>query len=191
MKDYSVRNKLLMEHLTDLHSAGLAIIVKHNKYNVEDYDDIKIWTVGLGCLSDNYDIRDYDPKKYTYTELRVLALQYKFKDIGGPGIDANDYLVILKKYYPGNLDDVLCLTIVTKYICDELTPTDVSNTHNLSLASLYKQAGIDMSEENIDKQVSHTRLLLASITDAFIRRMYYGVPGHSVCRLHNYSDIVN
>ena len=168
MKDYSIKNKQSVRDMCRLHSLGLPIITKHSRYNVNDYDFIKIWVVGLGSLIGNHDIRDYDPKKYTYTELRILALQDKFKDIGGSGVDVNDYLAILKKYYPGNLDDVLHLTIASKYIYDELTPISISDAHHPPLVSLYKQAGIDMSEGWIVKQVIHTRRLLTDMVDAFI-----------------------
>ena len=168
MKDYSIRGKLSVGDMSGLHMLGLITITKHDKYNKDEYDSNKIWAVGLGSLIGNHDIRDYDPKKYTYTELRILALQDKFKDIGGSGVDVNDYLAILKKYYPGNLDDVLHLTIASKYIYDELTLISISDAHHPPLVSLYKQAGIDMSEGWIVKQVIHTRRLLTDMVDAFI-----------------------
>ena len=133
------------EDLTRVHKLGLDIIAKHNKR--EHYTDTQVWAIGLGSLVNNCDVRDYDPDKYSGVMLLILALQDKFKDIGGIGVHAPEYIELLKKYYGDTSENILSLSIVSKVSDNPLTPVVITDDYHPPSLRLYIKAANDINGE--------------------------------------------
>ena len=133
------------EDLTRVHKLGLDIIAEHNKYT--NYTDTQVWAVGLGSLVSNYDVRYYDPDEYSGVMLLVLALQDKFRDIGGTGVHAPEYIELLKRYYKDTSESILNLSIVSKMSDNPLTPVVITDKYHPPLLRLYIKAVNDIKGE--------------------------------------------
>ena len=128
-------------NLARVHNLGLDVISKYNKYT--NYTSTQTWAVGVGSLIGGYDIRDYDPAKYSAIELIVLALQDKFKDIGGTGVRAVEYIKLLRKHYPKTSSSILRLSVVSTMDNNPLRPVIITDTYHPELSELYVQAAND------------------------------------------------
>ena len=152
-------------------------ITKYNKYY--NYTNKQIWVVGLSTLIGNHDVTKYDPDEYSDVELFVIALQDKFKDIGGTGVGVIEYLELLKKHYPETVSDVLSLTVVTGTRLNSLTPVIITDTYRPTMLKLYTQAAREMSGTGMiitDEQLTDIQELVEVATFDAMTEMYYDIP---------------
>ena len=141
---------------------GVFIIDKYNKYT--NYTPTQAWAVGLGMLDVGYDIRDYDPAKYSGIELLVLALQSKFKDIGGPNTHTTRYIDLLKIYYPNNTEEVLRLVVMSMMTDNPMTPVVISDIYHPTLETLLIQAAGEIgikSDVYTDSQLAEIQTMIS------------------------------
>ena len=147
------------ENFTRIHNLGMAMIESHNKY--EDYTPTQIWAVGLGGMIGNYDISDYDPSKYSSIEFVVMALKNNFKDIGGPGVGAIEYINLIRKYYSEDAPSVLRLSLASSMDDNPLSPVIISDTYHPKLLRLYVKA----ANEGVGRECIYTNEELEILKD--------------------------
>ena len=156
---------------------GYNSITKYGMYT--NYTNKQIWVVGLSTLIGNHDVTEYDPDEYSDVELFVIALQDKFKDIGGPGVGVFEYLDILRTHYPETVSDVLSLTVVTSTKLNSLTPIIITNTYFPTMLKLYTQVAREMSGVKMivtDEQLSDIKELVEIATFDAMTEMFYNIP---------------
>ena len=153
------------QNFTRVHNLGVDIIAKHNKYT--NYTSTQAWAVGLGTLIGGHDVRNYDPDKYVGVELIVLALRDKFKDIGGVGVHAVEYIELLKKHYPETSSSVLRLTMASSVDNNPISPVIITNTYHPPVLQLHTQAGNDIS----GKSSVYTNAELSELEDRIDREV--------------------
>ena len=151
------------------YSLGLSVITNRNTH--DNYDFTHIWAIGLGTLDGNHDVSNYDPSKYSGTELLVLALQDRFEGIGGRDVKVTDYVELVRKHYPEDVEDVLCVTIASKRGYSELVPVTITEEYHPPLESLARLA-VGMANINDAYVVKHSGLIWNIINKAVSNLMF-------------------
>ena len=172
MIDSNYSKKPTDEDLTRVYKLGRAIISEHNKY--KKYTSSQTWAVGLGSLIGNYDVRDYDPEEYSSIELIVLALQNNFKDIGGPGVGAIEYIKLLRKYYPKTSSRVLRLSLASSVDDCVIRPIIITDTYHPKLSRLYVMGANDGAGEksiHTDEDLEYLR----NSVDDIVADLIFGI----------------
>ena len=171
MTDIVHHNSQVVDDIERVYKLGLTRI-KHSNY--KHYTIIQVWAVGLGTLIGNHDVYNYDPATHSGIELLVLALRDKFKNIGGMDIHVIEYLTLLKKHYPENVDDALFLSVVSSSSSTVLTPVIITDTYHPSILQIYTLTYRDIYNVNViptDSQLGKLRTLVKESAYAIIVEM--------------------